>query len=74
MRQLDLCSGVGAGFGIAGLRAGWELVGICENDNYCTDILSKRFPGYPERVVRYPAELARPLGVPSGNGTIRKQR
>jgi DNA (cytosine-5)-methyltransferase 1 len=45
MRQLDLCSGVGAGFGIAGLRAGWELVGICENDNYCTDILSKRFPG-----------------------------
>ena len=45
MRQLDLCSGVGAGFAIAGLRAGWELVGICENDNYCTDILSKRFPG-----------------------------
>ncbi|MBO1072935.1 MAG: DNA cytosine methyltransferase [Dolichospermum sp. DEX189] len=47
MRQLDLCSGVGAGFGIAGLRAGWQLMGVCDNDDYCTDILSKRFPGVP---------------------------
>ncbi|MBD2135224.1 DNA cytosine methyltransferase [Sphaerospermopsis sp. FACHB-1094] len=31
-------------------------------------------PGYPQRLVRYPQELARPLGVPSGNGTVRKQR
>ncbi|TBR56619.1 hypothetical protein B4U84_28660 [Westiellopsis prolifica IICB1] len=31
-------------------------------------------PGYPLRVVRNPAELARPLGVPSGNGTIRRMR
>ncbi|MBD2629578.1 DNA cytosine methyltransferase [Trichormus variabilis] len=45
MRQFDVCSGVGAGFGIAGLRAGWELIGVCEIEQYCADILNKRFPG-----------------------------
>ncbi|WP_081424401.1 DNA (cytosine-5-)-methyltransferase [Anabaena sp. WA102] len=45
MRQLDLCSGVGAGFGIAGLRASWQLMGVCEIDDYCANILAKRFPG-----------------------------
>ncbi|NES66152.1 MAG: DNA (cytosine-5-)-methyltransferase, partial [Okeania sp. SIO2D1] len=31
-------------------------------------------PGYPLEVVRNPRNLARPLGVKSGNGIIRKQR
>ncbi|MEH2252307.1 hypothetical protein [Nostoc sp.] len=130
-RQLDLCSGVGAGFCLAGLQHGFNLIGTAEIDEYCSGILdcdiqeltttatckhlptpehldcdqeqstsslgertatwtdqargwiegfkgaAKRRgiePGYPLRVVRTPAELARPLGVKSGNGTVRKQR
>ncbi|WP_072044952.1 DNA cytosine methyltransferase [Aliterella atlantica] len=42
--QLDLCSGVGAGFPLASLiTGGFELVGLCEWDEYCRDILAKRF-------------------------------
>ncbi|MHC5916361.1 MAG: DNA cytosine methyltransferase [Nostoc sp.] len=44
LTQLDLCSGVGASFWVAGLRAGFKLVGVSEIDEYCSDILSKRFP------------------------------
>lgn len=47
IRQLDLCSGVGSGFPNAGLQLGFELVGLCENDQWCDGILSKRFPGLP---------------------------
>ncbi|NER30728.1 MAG: hypothetical protein F6J89_24710 [Symploca sp. SIO1C4] len=44
LTQLDLCSGVGAGFPLAGLQlGGFELIGLCERDDYCRDILSKRF-------------------------------
>ncbi|MBD1903459.1 DNA cytosine methyltransferase [Coleofasciculus sp. FACHB-64] len=42
--QLDFCSGVGAGFALAGLQLGFDLVGLCENNLYCRDILSKRYP------------------------------
>jgi|GEM_PF-3042727 len=45
--QFDLCSGVGAGFCIAGIRGGLQLIGVAENDKYCSDILSKRFPATP---------------------------
>ncbi|MGK7873208.1 MAG: DNA (cytosine-5-)-methyltransferase [Xenococcaceae cyanobacterium] len=45
LRQLDLCSGVGAGFPLAGFKlGGFELLGLCEIDPYCQDILGKRFP------------------------------
>ncbi|WP_085960699.1 DNA cytosine methyltransferase [Cylindrospermum stagnale] len=44
MQQLDLCSGVGGGFCLAGMQAGWELVGVADNNEFCSDILSKRFP------------------------------
>jgi DNA (cytosine-5)-methyltransferase 1 len=46
-KQLDLYSGVEAGFCIAGIRAGLQLIGVAENDEYCSDILSKRFPAIP---------------------------
>ncbi|MBW4608196.1 MAG: DNA cytosine methyltransferase [Hassallia sp. WJT32-NPBG1] len=45
MRQLDLCSGVGAGFCYAGLQLGFSLVGTAETDGYCNDILFNRYPG-----------------------------
>lgn len=45
LTQLDLCSGVGAGFALAGLQLGLELVGLAETDEYCSDILLKRYPG-----------------------------
>ena len=44
LTQLDLCSGVGTGFALAGLQLGFNLVGLCETDLYCRDILSKRYP------------------------------
>jgi DNA (cytosine-5)-methyltransferase 1 len=45
LKQLDLCSGIGVGFPLAGLRlGGFDLVGLCERDEYCRDILIKRFP------------------------------
>ncbi|MBD2060725.1 DNA (cytosine-5-)-methyltransferase [Trichocoleus sp. FACHB-6] len=47
LTQLDLCSGVGAGFALAGLQLGFDLVGLCETDFYCRDILSKRYPRRP---------------------------
>jgi DNA (cytosine-5)-methyltransferase 1 len=45
LKQLDLCSGVGAGFPLAGVQLGLELIGLCELDQYCRGILKKRFPG-----------------------------
>ncbi|MBD2458849.1 DNA cytosine methyltransferase [Nostoc sp. FACHB-87] len=45
LTQLDLCSGVGAGFCLAGLQLGFELIGVAEIDEYCCDILAKRYPG-----------------------------
>ncbi|MBD2666685.1 DNA (cytosine-5-)-methyltransferase [Richelia sinica FACHB-800] len=44
LTQLDLCSGIGAGFCLAGLQLGFNLVGVAEIDEYCCDILSKRYP------------------------------
>ncbi|MBW4502979.1 MAG: DNA cytosine methyltransferase [Scytonema hyalinum WJT4-NPBG1] len=45
LQQLDLCSGVGVGFPLSGLQLGFELIGVAEIDSYCSDILSKRYPG-----------------------------
>jgi DNA (cytosine-5)-methyltransferase 1 len=47
LTQLDLCSGVGVGFPLGGIRVGgFKLVGLAEVDEYCSsDILPKRFPG-----------------------------
>ena len=48
LRQLDLCSGVGAGFPLAGIKLEeFELVGLCEIDSWCQGILSTRFPEVP---------------------------
>ncbi len=47
LSQLDLCSGVGAGFAMSGLITGFQLIGVAEIDEYCSDILKKRFPGVP---------------------------
>ncbi|WP_375514267.1 DNA cytosine methyltransferase [uncultured Nostoc sp.] len=45
LRQLDLCSGVGAGFPFAAAKlGGFKLIGLAEIDDYCCDILTKRFP------------------------------
>ena len=47
--MLDLFSGIG-GFALA---ASWvwadelELVGFCENENYCQRVLAKNFPDVP---------------------------
>ncbi|WP_442937625.1 DNA cytosine methyltransferase [Nostoc sp.] len=45
LTQLDLCSGVGAGFCYAGLKHGFKLVGVAEIDEYCSGILKLRYPG-----------------------------
>lgn len=46
--QLDLCSGVGAGFPLAGLiTGGFQLKGLCEIDKFCHDRLRDRFPEIP---------------------------
>ncbi|MHC5747778.1 MAG: DNA cytosine methyltransferase [Nostoc sp.] len=45
MQQLDLCSGVGAGFCLAGLQRGFNLIGTAEIDEYCSGILELRYPG-----------------------------
>ncbi|MCC5612189.1 DNA cytosine methyltransferase [Nostoc sp. CHAB 5834] len=45
MQQLDLCSGVGAGFCYAGLQLGFNLIGTAEIDPYCSGILANRYPG-----------------------------
>lgn len=44
MLQLDLCSGTGAGFCFAGLRLGFKLIGVADNDDYCGEILKLRYP------------------------------
>lgn len=52
LRQLDLCSGIGVGFPLAGLQlGGFKLIGFCEQDDYCRDILNLRYPDteiYPD--------------------------
>ncbi|WP_416290833.1 DNA cytosine methyltransferase [Nostoc sp. UHCC 0251] len=45
LTQLDLCSGVGAGFCLAGLQHGFKLIGTAEIDEYCSGILKLRYPG-----------------------------
>ena len=46
LKQLDLCSGVGAGFPVAATKlGGFELIGTAEIDSYCSGILARRFPG-----------------------------
>jgi DNA (cytosine-5)-methyltransferase 1 len=49
MRHLDLFSGIG-GFALAA-REVWgeehEVVGFCDNDHFCQNVLSKNFPGVP---------------------------
>ncbi|NWF61594.1 MAG: DNA cytosine methyltransferase [Fischerella sp.] len=46
LRQIDLCSGVGAGFPLAGLiTGGFKLQGLCEIDSFCCGRLCDRFPG-----------------------------
>ena len=48
LRQIDLCSGIGAGFPLAGkFTGGFDLYRLCEIDDFAKDILSKRFPGVP---------------------------
>lgn len=48
MRQLDLCSGIGAGFPLAGLQLeSFNLVALCECDEWCQSILKLRFPAIP---------------------------
>ncbi|WP_158265904.1 DNA cytosine methyltransferase [Chroococcidiopsis sp. CCALA 051] len=50
LTQLDLCSGIGAGFPVAGIvTEGFELVGLCDliadrEHEYIRDILLQRFP------------------------------
>ena len=61
LRQIDLCSGIGAGFPLAGIITGEiKLCGLCESDEFCCHRLSDhlrwapmchRFPGvtiYPD--------------------------
>lgn len=46
LKQLDLCSGVGCGFPLAGVQTGqFELIGLSEIDEWCSGILAKRYPG-----------------------------
>ncbi|NES68675.1 MAG: DNA (cytosine-5-)-methyltransferase, partial [Okeania sp. SIO2D1] len=44
LTQLDLCSGVGAGFCLAGVQLGLQLQACAEIEPYCCDILAKRYP------------------------------
>ena len=46
LRQIDLCSGVGAGFPLSGIITGKvKLCGLCEIDEFCKERLRDRFPG-----------------------------
>ncbi|WP_445301496.1 DNA cytosine methyltransferase [Microcoleus sp. LAD1_D5] len=47
LKQIDLCTGVGAGFALAGLRSGFRLAGLAEIDPFCSHILKLRYPGIP---------------------------
>lgn len=45
LTHLDLCSGVGAGFPYTAIAlSGFSLVGLCERDEWCQDILRLRYP------------------------------
>lgn len=43
MYVLDLFSGIG-GFALGFVRQGFEIVSFCEQDKYCQEVLSQRFP------------------------------
>ncbi|NEP43141.1 MAG: DNA cytosine methyltransferase [Okeania sp. SIO2H7] len=43
LKQLDLYSGVGVGFLLAGAALGFRLICFAETDKYCRGILGKRF-------------------------------
>ena len=48
LKLIDLCSGIGAGFPLAATVQGqFEIIGLCENDQFCRNILGKRFPRVP---------------------------
>ncbi|MEA5599055.1 DNA cytosine methyltransferase [Rivularia sp. UHCC 0363] len=48
LRQLDLCSGIGAGFPLSGIITGKvKLCGLCETDSFCKQRLQQRFPDVP---------------------------
>ena len=44
--MLDLCSGIG-GFSVAAGWLGWRTVAFCESDEFCRDLLAKRWPNTP---------------------------
>jgi len=45
LQLLDLCSGVGAGFPYTAIAlSGFSLVGLCERNEWCQDILRLRYP------------------------------
>lgn len=46
LRVLDLFSGIG-GFSLGLERAGMQTVAFCEIDEWCRDLIAKRWPGIP---------------------------
>jgi DNA (cytosine-5)-methyltransferase 1 len=42
LKHLDLFSGIG-GFALAARNVGWETIGFCEIDDFCLDVLERRF-------------------------------
>lgn len=47
MKLLDLCSGVGAGFPFTAVQKNIRIIGLCDRDLFCQEILKLRFPGTP---------------------------
>ena len=45
LTHIDLFSGIG-GFALAAQWAGFETIVFCENDEYCQEVIQKRFGGY----------------------------
>lgn len=46
LRVLDLFSGIGA-YGLGMVRAGYEIAGFCEIDDWCRNLLKQNFSGVP---------------------------
>ena len=44
--HIDLFSGIG-GFAIAANAAGYDTRVFCEQDDYCTKVLNRHWPGVP---------------------------